>query len=135
MDLDRTQFLLRSYIRVRLLKIEKFMLHNLKSEEAERRLSEQEKVFATRSADDLAKHFEESVLLKLPENYQSVLKQSLISKVDDMVPQPHLDTFVVCRSKNFFSLNLYEEEESPETVEMDHGDLYFIRYKIVKGPN
>lgn len=37
-----------------------------------------------RCADDLAKHFEESVLRKLPENYQSVLKQSLISEVDDM---------------------------------------------------
>ncbi|AED95757.1 DNA replication protein-like protein [Arabidopsis thaliana] len=84
MDLDRAQFLLRSYLRVRLLKIEKFMFHNLNSEEAERRLSEQEKVFATRCADDLAKHFEETVLLKLPENYQSVLKQSLISEVDDM---------------------------------------------------
>ncbi|KAG2261121.1 hypothetical protein Bca52824_068200 [Brassica carinata] len=77
MDLDRTQFLLRSYLRVRLLKIEKFMFHILKSEEAESRLSEQEKVFARRCAEDLAKHFEESVLLKLPENYQSVLKQSL----------------------------------------------------------
>uniref|UniRef100_A0A1J3GI08 DNA replication complex GINS protein SLD5 n=1 Tax=Noccaea caerulescens TaxID=107243 RepID=A0A1J3GI08_NOCCA len=133
MDLDRTQFLLRSYLRVRLLKIEKFMFHNLKSEEAESRLSEQEKVFAKRCADDLAKHFEESVLLKLPENYQSVLKQSLISETDDMVPEPHLDTFVVCKSNNFVSLNLYEEGESPETVEMESGDLYFIRYKIVKG--
>lgn len=37
-----------------------------------------------RCAGDLEKHFEESVLLKLPENYQSVLKQSLISEVDDM---------------------------------------------------
>ncbi|CAH2044680.1 unnamed protein product [Thlaspi arvense] len=133
MDLDRTQFLLRSYLRVRLLKIEKFMFHNLKSEEAESRLSEQEKVFAKSCADDLAKHFEKCVLSKLPENYQSVLKQSLISEADDMVPQPHLDTFVVCRSNNFVSLNLYEEGESPETVEMERGDLYFIRYKIVKG--
>lgn len=33
---------------------------------------------------DLAKHFKESVLLKLPENYQSDHKQSLISEVDDM---------------------------------------------------
>ncbi|XP_010558447.1 PREDICTED: DNA replication complex GINS protein SLD5 [Tarenaya hassleriana] len=132
MDLDRTQFLLRSYLRVRLMKIEKYMFHSLKSEDAERRLSEQEKTFARRCADDLAKHLEESVLLKLPENYQSVLKQSVISEGDDMVPQPHLDTFVVSKSKNFVSLNLYEEGESPETVEMEHGDLYFIRYKIIK---
>lgn len=37
-----------------------------------------------RCAGDLEKHFEESVLLKLPETYQSVLKQSLISEADDM---------------------------------------------------
>ncbi|KAJ0253896.1 DNA replication complex GINS protein SLD5 [Hirschfeldia incana] len=132
MDLDRTQFLLRSYLRVRLLKIEKFMIHSIKSEEAESRLSEQEKVFARRCADDLAKHFEESVLLKLPENYQSVLKQSLISEEDDMVPEPDLDTFVVCRSKNSIQLNLYEEGERPEILEMDSGEPCFIRYKIVK---
>ncbi|KFK32805.1 hypothetical protein AALP_AA6G290400 [Arabis alpina] len=133
MDLDRTQFLLRSYLRVRLLKIEKFMFHSHKSEEAQHRLSDQEKLFAKRCAGDLEKHFKESVLLKLPDNYQSVLKQSLISEDHDMVPQPHLDTFVVCRSNNFVSLNLYEEGESAETVEMERGDLYFIRYKIVKG--
>lgn len=37
-----------------------------------------------RCAADLTKHFEESVLLKLPENYQTVQKQSLISDEDDM---------------------------------------------------
>ncbi|XP_010471822.1 PREDICTED: uncharacterized protein LOC104751561 [Camelina sativa] len=106
---------------------QKFLFHNLKSEEAERRLPEQQKV----CSDDLATHFEETLLLKLPENYQSVLNQSLISEVDDMVPLPLLNTFVVCRSNNFVSLSsLYElEGEIPETVEMERGDLY----KIVKG--
>lgn len=80
----------------------------------------------------MGKHLEESVLLRLPDNYQSVLKQSIISEEDDMVPQPELETFVVCKSKNFLSLNLYEDGENPEMVEMDRGDLYFIRYKIIK---
>ncbi|CAH8299429.1 unnamed protein product [Eruca vesicaria subsp. sativa] len=133
MDLDRTQFLLRSYLRVRLLKIEKFMFHTLKSEEAESRLSEQEKVFATKCVADLAKHFEESVLIKLRESYRSVLKQSLISEEDDMVPEPHLDTFVVSRSNSHVTLNLYEEGESHQIVEMYRGDVYFIRYKVAKG--
>lgn len=132
MDLDRAQFLLRSYLRVRLLKIEKYVFHILKSDETESLLSEQEKMFARRCADNMGKHLEESVLLRLPDNYQSVLKQSIISEEDDMVPQPELETFVVCKSKNFVSLNLYEDGENPETVEMDRGDLYFIRYKIIK---
>ncbi|KAJ4900772.1 DNA replication protein-related [Raphanus sativus] len=132
MDLDRTQFLLRSYLRVRLLKIEKFMFHILKSEEAESRLSEQEKAFARRCAADLTKHFEESVLLKLPENYQTVQKQSLISDEDDMVPEPNLDTFVVCRSKNSLKLNLYEEGETPVILDLDRGEPSFVRYRAVK---
>ncbi|XP_021907051.1 LOW QUALITY PROTEIN: DNA replication complex GINS protein SLD5 [Carica papaya] len=132
MDLDRAQFLLRSYLRVRLLKIEKYVFHILKSDETESLLSEQEKMFARRCADNMGEHLEDSDLLRLPDNYQSVLKQSIISEEDDMVPQPELETFVVCKSKNFLSLNLYEDGENPEMVEMDRGDLYFIRYKIIK---
>ncbi|KAA3480229.1 DNA replication complex GINS protein SLD5-like isoform X2 [Gossypium australe] len=74
MDLDRAQFLLRSYLRVQLQKIEKFMCIR-----------------------DIGKHLEETVLSKLPDNYQSVLKQSIISREDDMVPKPQLDTFVVAK--------------------------------------
>ncbi|KAA3485010.1 DNA replication complex GINS protein SLD5-like isoform X2 [Gossypium australe] len=39
----------------------------------------------------------ETVLSKLPDNYQSILKQSIISREDDMVPKPQLDTFVVAK--------------------------------------
>ncbi|KAK7243347.1 hypothetical protein RIF29_38140 [Crotalaria pallida] len=78
MDLDRTLFLLRSYLRVRIQKIEK-------------------------CTGDLKKHLEENVLSQLPENYQSILRQSVISEEDDMVPEPQLDTFVLCRSKEYLT--------------------------------
>ncbi|PWA54964.1 DNA replication complex GINS protein SLD5 [Artemisia annua] len=66
MDIDRTTFLLRSYLRTR-----------------------------------LQKHFEQSVLSKLPERYNSHSKQSVISEEDDMVAEPKLDSFVICGTRKF----------------------------------
>ncbi|KAF1881366.1 hypothetical protein Lal_00023402 [Lupinus albus] len=126
MDLDRTLFLLRSYLRVRIQKIEKYMFHIRKTEELWNRLSKEEKKFTRgkdyllQCTDDLKKHVEENVLSRLPENYQSVLKQSVISEEDDMVPEPLLDTFVLCRSKE------------SKLFEMEPGVLYFICYKSIK---
>uniref|UniRef100_A0A2N9IKN1 DNA replication complex GINS protein SLD5 n=1 Tax=Fagus sylvatica TaxID=28930 RepID=A0A2N9IKN1_FAGSY len=84
MDLDRVQYLLRSYLRIRLQKIEKYMSHISKSSEVQSRLSEQEKVFARRCADDMERHLEDSVLSKLPDNYRDIVKQSIISEENDM---------------------------------------------------
>ncbi|KAK8998855.1 hypothetical protein V6N11_070037 [Hibiscus sabdariffa] len=85
MDLDRVQFLLRSYLRVRLQKIEKFMFYIWKTDTYRNRLSIEEEKFTERCIRDMGKHLEETVLSKMPDNYQSVLKQSVISEEDDMV--------------------------------------------------
>ncbi|KAJ0633016.1 putative GINS complex subunit Sld5, GINS subunit, domain A protein [Helianthus annuus] len=84
MDIDRTLFLLRSYLRTRLQKIEKFMFHIQKTEDLWARLSRQEQKFAKQSIADLKTHLEQSVLSKLPDRYQSHLKQSVISEEADM---------------------------------------------------
>ncbi|KAL1330704.1 DNA replication complex GINS protein SLD5 isoform X1 [Arachis ipaensis] len=135
MDLDRTLFLLRSYLRIRIQKIEKYMFHIRKSDELWNRLSKGEKDFASRCIDDLKQHLEESVLSKLPENYQSVEKQSVISEEDDMVPEPRLDTFVLCRSKEYLSGIQLEDgpvDDRSKLFEMEPGVLYFICYKSIK---
>ncbi|KHN39294.1 DNA replication complex GINS protein SLD5 [Glycine soja] len=103
MDLDRTLFLLRSYLRIRIQKIEKFVFHIQKTEELWNRLSKDEKDFAKACENDLKQHLDESVLLKLPKDYKSVLRQSSMSEEDDMVPEPQLDTFVLCRSKEYLT--------------------------------
>ncbi|XP_027336982.1 DNA replication complex GINS protein SLD5 [Abrus precatorius] len=135
MDLDRTLFLLRSYLRIRIQKIEKYMFHILKTEELWNRLSKDEKSFTRRCTDDLKQHLEESVLSKLPENYQSVLKQSVISEEDDMVAEPHLDTFVLCRSREYLTGIQLEDgpvDDRSKLFEMEPGVLHFICYKSIK---
>ncbi|KAF8406083.1 hypothetical protein HHK36_008163 [Tetracentron sinense] len=49
--------------------------------------------------DHMEKHLKQSVLSRLPHGYQWILKQSISSEDDDMVPEPQLDTFVFCKSK------------------------------------
>ncbi|GMN55138.1 hypothetical protein TIFTF001_024260 [Ficus carica] len=144
MDLDRTQFLLRSYLRIRLQKIEKHMFHILKTDELFNRLSKEEKVFAQRSCDDLKMHLEDSVLSRLPDNYQSILKQSIISEEIDMVPKPQLDMFVVCKTKYYLGHIQLEDGDDgnlddrgnqrplEEPFEMEPNVLYFVRYKPIK---
>ncbi|CAN6468989.1 unnamed protein product [Victoria cruziana] len=130
MDLDRTLFILRSYLRIRLQKIEKHVLHICKSD-LWNRLSKPEQNFATRCTDVLEKHLEQSVLRKLPYGYQSILKQSISSEDIDMVPEPRLDTFVFCKSRDSigsFQLDDYGEE----IVDLVADDLYILRYKSIK---
>ncbi|KAH9683878.1 DNA replication complex GINS protein SLD5 [Citrus sinensis] len=110
MDLDRAHFLLRSYLRVRLQKVatSSFVL----------------------CIDDMEKHLQETVLSKLPDNYQSVRRQSVISEEDDMVPEPQLDTFIACKARNrFVSLRLADSERP---LEMERHDVSFVLYKVIE---
>ncbi|PIN07778.1 putative alpha-helical protein, potentially involved in replication/repair [Handroanthus impetiginosus] len=131
MDLDRTMFLLRSYLRTRLQKIEKYVFHIRKTAELWNRLSLKEQQFAEGCAIDLKDHLEQSVLSKLPEQYQSHLRQSAASEDDDMVPEPQLDAYVVCRSKRYLgAFQLDDGGEEPVNIEAD--DLYALPYKSIK---
>ncbi|KAJ3683234.1 hypothetical protein LUZ60_013461 [Juncus effusus] len=131
MDLDRTQYLLKSYLRIRLHKIEKYMFHISKTDLLNR-LSEQEQIFTQRCIEIMEKHLHQSVLSKLPYGYQSVTKQSISSEEDDMVPAPELDTFVFCKTKS--AVGAFQlDEMGDEIVDLVADDLYVLRYKSIKG--
>ncbi|KAD6119819.1 hypothetical protein E3N88_11090 [Mikania micrantha] len=122
MDIDRTLFLLRSYLRTRLQKIEKFMFHIQKTSDLWSRLSRQEQKFAERSIEDMKQHLEQSVLSKLPDRYKSHLKQSVISEEDDM-------GVFNC----FLTLNhLWYDSGEENPLDMYAGDIYALRYKSIK---
>lgn len=131
MDIDRAMFLLRAYLRIRLLKIEQFAMHILRTEELWERLSLQEQDYAQRYIDILQKHMEQSVLSKLPFGYQSMLRQATSSEEDDMIPEPQLDTFVFCRSKGPLG-PLQLDDRGDEAVDLLADDLYILRYRPVR---
>ncbi|XP_042435368.1 DNA replication complex GINS protein SLD5-like [Zingiber officinale] len=131
MDLDRSLFLLRSYLRIRLQKIEKYMIHISKTD-LWNKLSEQEQKFTKRCIDIMEKHLNESVLERLPYGYQSILKQSISSDEDDMVPQPQLDTFVFCKTKD--AVGAFQlDDVGDEIIDLVADDLNVVRYKSIKG--
>ncbi|KAL4185624.1 hypothetical protein AMTRI_Chr10g231580 [Amborella trichopoda] len=129
MDLDRTLYLLRSYLRIRLQKIEKYTIHISKTD-LWARLSSQEQAFAQRCIIIMKEHLEQSVLGKLPDGYKDVLKQSLASEDDDMVPEPPLDTFVFCKSRG--DLGPFQLDDSDNPIDMVADDLWILRYKQIK---
>ncbi|KAJ6902773.1 hypothetical protein NC651_020300 [Populus alba x Populus x berolinensis] len=116
------------------MQIEKYLFYVLKTDEYLNRLSKQEQMFARRCTDDLGSHLDETVLAKLPDNYQSILKQSITSEEDDMVPVPRLDTFVICKAKQYLSGLDFEPEYSMEITEMERDLLTFVCYKFIKKP-
>ncbi|KAK8954903.1 hypothetical protein KSP39_PZI002670 [Platanthera zijinensis] len=131
MDLDRALFLLRSYLRIRLQKIENYLVHISKTN-LWNRLSEQEQRFAKRCIEIMEKHLEQSVLSRLPYGYQSMLKQSISSDEDDMVPEPQLDTFVFCKTKS--DVGAFQlDDTGEEIVDLVADDLYVLRYKSIRG--
>ncbi|KAK3137527.1 hypothetical protein QOZ80_5BG0453510 [Eleusine coracana subsp. coracana] len=134
MDLDRTLFLLRSYLRLRLQKIEKYTMHISRSQDLKDRLSEQEQKFAKSCGEIMEKHLKQSVLSKLPYGYgdEFVTKQSLSSTEDDMIPEPQLDTFVFCKTKS--DVGAFQLDDiGEEVVDLVADDLYVLRYKSIKG--
>ncbi|VFQ76245.1 unnamed protein product [Cuscuta campestris] len=131
MDLDRTMFLLRSYLRTRLQKIEKYVLHIQRSDELWNRLSKQEQRFAQRSAEDIQQHLEQSVLSKFPPGFNSHLKQSSCSEKDDMVPEPRPNLHVICRSKR--DLGAFQlDDRGEDIIRIEADDLYALPYKSIK---
>ncbi|PHT34691.1 hypothetical protein CQW23_26491 [Capsicum baccatum] len=92
MDLDWTLFLLRSYLRTRLRKIENYAFHIQKNADLWNRISKQEEKFAERCIHDMEQHLDQSILSKLPHGFKSHLKQSSLSLADDMELKEFLES-------------------------------------------
>lgn len=71
-EVERVKFIVRSYIRTRLFKIEKFARYIMTNPEVQQRLSESEVELARRFARLTDQHFYHSVLQSLPETQQTL---------------------------------------------------------------
>lgn len=75
MEIDRVNFLVASYLRTRLFKIQKYAVYLLSNADMYARLSEREKEFARGYVDSLEQHFRKSFLDAIPEKYRSLTDQ------------------------------------------------------------
>ena len=91
MELDRVRFLIRSYLRVRLAKIEKHAFHIMSSAVTSALLSAAERKFAEGFIELTATHLD-GVLATMPERFREL-------KAADMVVEPALSAYVFCRAR------------------------------------
>lgn len=128
MELDRVNYLLRHYLRLRLKKVEKFIMHIFKDSDAFDLLSDAEQRFATGYSDLIENHFKQSFLSMLPPRLQIIEKDG---NVDHATP-PVLDEFVFCRVRNTVGRFAIGEEAADDALDLTKGDILCVRYKSIR---
>lgn len=132
MEMERIRYVLSSYLRCRLMKIEKFFPHILEKEKVRSEgepssLSPEEFVFAKEYMDHTETHFKNVALKHMPPNLQ---------KVDLLraVPKPDLDSYVFLRVKERQENILVEpeaDEQRDYVIDLEVGSQHLIRYKTI----
>ncbi|KAJ3162834.1 GINS complex subunit [Geranomyces michiganensis] len=122
-EIERIKFLIRSYLRARLAKIQRHTQHILREELYRSRLSPEELAFAERFQELLTKHFKKSYLDDLP---------AFLQKLDGvgMVSTPDLEDAVFCRVKE--DIGGFQLESSDEILTMRTNNIYFLRYNAIR---
>lgn len=132
LELDRIKFMLISYLRVRIKKIEQFASNILDQDSkrhpnAKSKLSPEEFAYATEYLKNMRDHLTASVLDHLPINLQD-LNESV------SMPKPDLDKFVFLKANENVRGILVDDinmDGRNEIIDMDKNDLYVIRYKPI----
>ncbi|CAH0515868.1 unnamed protein product [Peronospora belbahrii] len=93
MEIDRLRYMVSSYLRTRLHKIEKYAIHILENATLTQRLSTKERNFAQQFVTLYESHVNDLVLGKFDAEHRSLT-------AEDMVLKPNLDGFVFCQGKD-----------------------------------
>jgi len=126
MEVDRLTYILNSYVRTRLKKIEKYALYILRNAGILERLSEFEKKFAEGYVDLFEAHMMSSFLEHLPPNVRSIEQQTADT---NMIDEPDLNQIVFARFKQ--DVGQVQITELDEFV-IKAGDLLALPYSTVK---
>lgn len=132
LELDRIKFMLYSYLRLRIKKIEKFASSildedNRRNPNVPSKLSAEEYAYATEYFKNVKEHLSASVLEHLPINLQD-LNEAVT------MPKPDMDRFVFLKAQESLRGILVDDmslDGRNEIVDMDKNDLYIMRYKPI----
>ncbi|XP_059620681.1 DNA replication complex GINS protein SLD5 [Phlebotomus argentipes] len=125
MELERIRYIIASYLRCRLSKIETFTQAIIKDEEsrsqAEKRLSEEETVFAREYLSNMETHFQQLVLRHMPRSFPDDPRRRIV--------QPNLNSHVFIRAaENVDSVVLRDDEEE---VDLEQGSQHIVPFNLV----
>jgi GINS complex subunit 4 len=123
MELERVKYTLKSYLRTRLFKIERFLLYLVEKDQAAL-LSEGEMAYAWTLYESKKAHFNQTFLAKLPSKLNPFETPS--ETVDDkLITKPNEQEFVFVRflrDHERYMLNIEIE------VRIKAGQVYFLPY-------
>lgn len=128
MEIERIRFMLTSYLRTRLRKLERFPFQIARSEELIDRLSEAEQAFLEGYVQLVEAAFTTPFLGKLPEKLAR-----LVDKEVDMIPEANLDSHVLFRALEPLGAFPLSENEEDEPVLLEEEDVVVSRYRPISG--
>ncbi|XP_069140263.1 DNA replication complex GINS protein SLD5-like [Argopecten irradians] len=132
MEIDRIRYIISSYLRCRLQKVERYTVHILEQERQRKeedscRMSPEEFVFAKDYAETMDSHFRSLALRHMPPNLQTLdTKQTAV--------RPNMDKYVFLQVNEDTEGVLVEEETletGEEIVDLQKGDQHIMQYKPI----
>jgi GINS complex subunit 4 len=129
MEADRVGYMLKAYLRVRLLKIQKYARYYLMSGQS--LMSPSEVAFATNVLGITEEAFKSMFLRHLPQGDEYF--QSLVASDDpggDMIRRPNLERVVFIKATE--TVGPVKDGNSSETVTFEKGRNYIARYDLIR---
>ncbi|ETO73641.1 hypothetical protein F441_10251 [Phytophthora nicotianae CJ01A1] len=123
MEIDRLRYMVSSYLRTRLRKIEKFAIHILQDEVLTQRLSVKERNFAQQFVMLFESHVNDLAIGKFSKDNRTLT-------ADGMVSEPNLDSFVFCQGKEAGGVQC--DDKGGDFVQVTSSDRYILRYRSVQ---
>ncbi|KAJ2049285.1 GINS complex subunit [Coemansia sp. S16] len=128
MDVDRVKYLVRSYLRTRLSKIEEHARHYIKETMYRERLSQNELEYAKGYVELDERHVRRSFLDQLPPHLRGL--EDVTAEGLEMVSKPDLDAAAFCRVRATVGEFQFEPSEAP--IVMRRNNIFITRYSIIR---
>lgn len=134
-ELERIQFLIRSYVRLRLQKIDRYSLFIQQNQSELDKLNRDEVTYMEGHLAMLHELFKEQYLKKLPKNSRiledgSSSSNGNIGEDQDMVDAPNLDNHVFLRCTGNTGTTVGSGDNREDLI-MRSGEVYVMRYKSI----
>lgn len=128
MELERIQYIITSYLRCRIKKIEKFTKVLLEEENEKQLMTTDERQYAEKYIKLIANVFEKNLFEKLSPDLLKICKSTSHKEI----VEPNVESHVFVRSNISATMIIkHEDKEYYEEMDMNPGSFYILRYKHI----
>lgn len=128
-ELERVKYLMRSYLRARIYKLDKYALHCLRNQDIMLRLSSLERQYVQKHQAILERHYQLAFLKDLPESGNLRKLDDVAAAGLSMIDAPDLKKAVFCKVVKPVSSEI---RVGSERIDLEVGNILLIRYGAVR---